>query len=493
MELQLYNTLTRKVEPVVPGAERPLRLYSCGPTVYAYAHIGNFRSFLTSDLIIRTAHAVGLQTRYVSNITDVGHLSEDDVADSGGQDRMEKALESEEGQRFPNVWSLADHYTAELLKDWAALNLLEPDVRPRATQHMREQILAIEALIERGHAYETENAVYFSVPSFPEYGKLSGNIDAEALAEGVRDVVVDEEKRDPRDFALWKKDDKHLMQWFSPWGWGFPGWHLECSVMATEYLGEAFDIHAGGEDLIFPHHECEMAQAESLSDQPFAKHWVHTRFLKVEGKKMSKSEGNYLLPRDLMEDVDPLALRYALISGHYRKPFNFTFKHLEDSSAIVARLKDVASRAGAVLQSTNGSPSPGELDADLESSYEAACEALCDNLNTPKALSATIAGLKFIEKQDRFEPAFAASVLKWLDRINDLLGIVAHGNVSDLSAEPTDEEDTVHEEEIESLIEERSQARAAKNWDRADEIRDTLREMGVELKDSPDGTTWKRA
>ena len=252
MEFRLHNTLTRRVEPVQTRIPNLLRIYSCGPTVYSYAHIGNFRTFLTTDLILRTARAIGWETRYVSNITDVGHLSEDDVADIGGEDRMAKALATEEGRQFPNVWALADHYTEALLDDWKALNLLEPDVRPRATQHIREQILAIEQLIASGHAYETENAVYFSVPSFPDYGKLSGNRDADSLAEAVRDVVVDSEKRDSRDFALWKKDDKHLMQWFSPWGWGFPGWHLECSVMAAQYLGEEIDIHAGGEDLIFP-------------------------------------------------------------------------------------------------------------------------------------------------------------------------------------------------------------------------------------------------
>ncbi|RMH60158.1 MAG: cysteine--tRNA ligase, partial [Bacteroidetes bacterium] len=224
---RLYNTLTHRVEPIELLEPGHLRFYSCGPTVYSYAHIGNFRSFLTADLILRTARAIGWKTTYVSNITDVGHLTEDDVADAGGEDKMARALRSPEGRRFANVWDLARYYTGALLDDWRALNLIEPDVRPRATEHMREQILAVERLIQTGHAYETERGVYFSVPSFEGYGKLSGNREVDRLIEGAaaesRDVVQDPDKRDPRDFALWKKDPAHLMQWYSPWGWGFPG------------------------------------------------------------------------------------------------------------------------------------------------------------------------------------------------------------------------------------------------------------------------------
>ncbi len=518
MQLRLHNTLTRRVEPVRLAKPGMLRIYSCGPTVYSYAHIGNFRTFLATDLILRTAHAIGWKTRYVSNITDVGHLSEDDVADIGGEDRMAKALSSDEGRHFPNVWSLADHYTQALLDDWKALNLLEPDVRPRATQHMREQILAIETLIDRGHAYETGDAVYFSVPSFPNYGKLSGNIDPDNLEEGVRDVVVDSEKRDPRDFALWKKDDKHLMQWYSPWGWGFPGWHLECSVMSAQYLGESIDIHAGGEDLIFPHHECEIAQAESVSDGPFVTHWVHSRFLQVEGKKMSKSQGNYLVPREVMgsdleggRGVDPLALRYALISGYYRKPFNFTLKNLDDSAAIVARFKEAARvtlaalAAPATLEEGTTSTSPGRSDKlrqELDASYDTTLAAMCNDLNTPKALAAALSGLKSVERCRNPDLAEAVLAMGWLERINDLLGIVSHGRVADLSTAENGKQGNQGNQEkddhgvdtgdIEALIDERNEARESKDWGRADEIRDELAAVGVELKDGPDGTTWKR-
>ncbi|MDE2996435.1 MAG: cysteine--tRNA ligase, partial [Bacteroidota bacterium] len=229
---RIYNTLTNQAEELVPRQPDHLTFYSCGPTVYSYAHIGNFRSFITADLILRAAQAIGWDVTYATNITDVGHLTEDDLTDPSGEDRMVKALKSKEGEQFVNIWDLARHYTTTLVEDWHRLNLREPTIRPRATEHMREQIAAVQKLVENGHAYETDKGVYFSVTSFPEYGKLSGNTLDLDLEQTVRDVVVDEGKKDRRDFALWKKDDKHLMQWFSPWGWGFPGWHIECSVMA---------------------------------------------------------------------------------------------------------------------------------------------------------------------------------------------------------------------------------------------------------------------
>ncbi|MDK3157575.1 hypothetical protein QPK87_13465 [Kamptonema cortianum] len=284
-EFLLYDTLSRKVKPLQTVEPGHLRFYSCGPTVYNYAHIGNFRTFLTSDLIVRTAEAIGWRVTYVSNITDVGHLTQDDLADAGGDDKMASALKSKEGEQFANIWDLARFYADAFESDWRKLNLKEPTIRPRATDHMREQIVEIQQLIESGNAYETPTGVYFSVDSFSEYGKLSGNRDRENLQVGVRDVVKDDNKKNPADFALWKKDDKHLMQWYSPWGWGFPGWHIECSAMARKYLGDTIDLHGGGEDLKFPHHECEIAQSESSSGKPFSNHWLHVTFLQVEGEK----------------------------------------------------------------------------------------------------------------------------------------------------------------------------------------------------------------
>ena len=508
---RLTNTLAREVQTVTPAAYAPdgrplLRFYSCGPTVYSYAHIGNFRTFLTADLVVRTAEALGWAVRYVSNVTDVGHLTEDDVADGAGEDKMAKALASKDGEAFETVWDLARHYTEALKRDWDLLNLIEPDIRPRATEHVREQILAVEALMASGHAYETADGVYFHVPSFPDYGKLSGNTDAEGLVEGTREVVRDDGKRDPRDFALWKKDAGHLMQWYSPFvegeagGWGFPGWHLECSVMAQKYLGETIDLHGGGEDLRFPHHECEIAQAEALTGQPFSRYWMHTRFLQVEGEKMSKSKGNFLTVRDLTaapedggrEDwaapLDPLALRLALISGHYAKPFNLTRKTLADAAKNLQRYRDAVEAAR--LGTEADRPGDDGLSADLDAAYADALAAMADDLNTPIALAAGLRGAAAILKAHREAPLSGASARAadaYLDRIDALLGIV-HAQVPADDAEAADDLAA----QVEPLVVQRTAARAAKDWARADAIRDELAALGVEVVDTPAGPEWRR-
>lgn len=499
LTLRLYNTLTHSVEPVDLIEPGHLRFYSCGPTVYTYAHIGNFRSFLTADLILRTAQALGWETTFVSNVTDVGHLTQDDLVDPSGEDKMAAALERE-GTRFPNIYDLARFYTNALVDDWHALNLREPDVRPRATEHVSHQIKAVEQLVKRGHAYETGQGIYFSVASFPDYGKLSGNRSADDLEAGVREELVDDpEKRDPRDFALWKKDPDHLMQWYSPWGWGFPGWHIECSVMSAEYLGPHIDLHAGGEDLIFPHHECEIAQAESLTDddEPFARHWVHTRFLQVEGEKMSKSKGNFFTVRDLIEPaseggrgVDPLALRYALLSGQYRKPFNFTMKTLKDSARMVRRYQDAADLIDAALE--QGDEGDDRVDERLRDIYDRTLAAMCDDLNTPQALAVAHEGVKLLHGMgDDLNAASARSAQRWLEKTNALLGIV-WSEYSDDTAARDDAESDPLAEKVEALLEERAAARKAGNYDRADAIRDELDAMGIEVMDSTNGTTWRK-
>ncbi|MEM1095978.1 MAG: cysteine--tRNA ligase [Bacteroidota bacterium] len=492
MTFRLFNTLSRSVEPIEPAEPNHLRFYGCGPTVYSYAHIGNFRSFLTADLILRTAQAIGWETTYVSNITDVGHLTEDDLADASGEDKMAKALKSKEGEAFANVYDLARYYADALIADWHALNLHEPTVRPRATEHVTQQIDAVEQLLAKGHAYETENAVYFSVDSFGDYGKLSGNAAADALEAAVRDVVVDSDKRDPRDFALWKKDPKHLMQWYSPFGRGFPGWHIECSVMAREYLGDSFDLHTGGEDLIFPHHECEIAQSECLTGQPFARYWAHTRFLQVEGEKMSKSKGNFYTLRDLIapeseggKDVDPLAVRYTLISGQYRKPFNFTLKTLKASAKHVQRFQALDEAVAAALDD----PQPGDdtVGKALTSIYDRVLGAMLDDLNTPAALAAALGGVKMLENRGDLNGASAEAAKQWLDNVNDLLGIVRPLS----PREVVDEVDPMAAE-VEALIAERNAARKAKDFARADAIRNDLAERGIDLMDTPTGTTWSK-
>ena len=492
---QLYNSLTRRVEPLELLEPGHLRFYACGPTVYSYAHIGNFRSFLTADLILRTAQAIGWQTTYVSNVTDVGHLTEDDYADAGGEDRMVQALRSKEGERFANVWDLARYYTEVLLEDWQLLNLREPDVRPRATEHVMQQIKAVEQLLEKGHAYETAQGIYFSVESFPDYGKLSGNIASDQLEEARRDLVYDTEKRNPRDFALWKKDPTHLMQWHSPWGWGFPGWHIECSVMSMTYLGEQFDLHTGGEDNIFPHHECEIAQAESITGRPWVEHWVHTRFLQVEGEKMAKSAGNFYTLRDLIapqseggRGIDPLALRLTLIVGQYRKPYNFTFDTLRDNARHVRRFQEAFARVERIA--AEDPPGDDRVGDRLEALYRRALLAMLDDLNTPEAIAASLEGVRLINSiGETLNGASARRARAWLDQVNALLGLVYHE--TETAARPSDETDALAEK-IEALLAERVAARQAKDYARADAIRDEIDAMGIEVMDSPEGTTWRR-
>ncbi len=492
---QLYNSLTRRVEPLELLEPGHLRFYACGPTVYSYAHIGNFRSFLTADLILRTAHAIGWETTYVSNITDVGHLTEDDYADAGGEDRMVKALRSKEGERFANVWDLARYYTEVLLEDWRLLNLRQPDIRPRAAEHVTQQIKAVEQLLEKGHAYETVQGIYFSVESFPDYGKLSGNIASDQLEEARRDLVHDTEKRNPRDFALWKKDPTHLMQWHSPWGWGFPGWHIECSVMSMTYLGQQFDLHTGGEDNIFPHHECEIAQAESMTGQPWVGHWVHTRFLQVEGEKMAKRSGNFYTLRDLIapeseggRGIDPLALRLTLIAGQYRKPYNFTFDTLRDNARHVRRFQEALDRVDRIV--AEDPPGSDRVGDRLDTLYARSREALLDDLNTPEAIAAALEGVRLINGiGENLNGASARKARAWLDQVNALLGIVYHETKT--AAPPSDEADPLREK-VEALLAQREAARQAKDYARADAIRDEIDAMGIEVMDSPEGTTWRR-
>jgi cysteinyl-tRNA synthetase len=485
---RLYDTMTRKLKPLECLEPGHLRFYSCGPTVYSYAHIGNFRTFLTGDLIIRTAQALGWRVTYVSNITDVGHLTQDDVADAAGEDKMARALHSKEGEQFHNVWELAEYYEDAFREDWARLNLQEPTVRPKATQHMREQILAAQQLVEQGNAYETPTGVYFNVSSFPTYGKLSGNTQ-ENLKKAVREVVVDDNKREQADFALWKKDDKHLMQWYSPFEWGFPGWHLECSVMARAYLGDTIDLHGGGEDLIFPHHECEIAQSEAMTGKPFSNHWVHTRFLQVNGEKMSKSQGNFYTVRGLLEKgADPLAIRYALISGVYSKPLNFTDQSLVDAMGNVDRLR----RADALAAAAAESSTAGEdsLGSTLDELYDEALEAMCGDLNTSVALAKTLEGARTILREgETMSAASGASAVRFMDRINALLGIV-RSEREDLLPTEAVKGPQVDEARIAQLIEERAAAKKAKDFGRADEIRKQLDAEGIELRDTPEGTVW---
>lgn len=479
----LYDTLSRTEKPLVPAEPGHLKFYSCGPTVYSYAHIGNFRTFLTADLIVRAAEAIGWKVTYVSNITDVGHLTQDDVADAGGEDKMERALKSKDGEKFANVWDLARYYGNAFIEDWHRLRLREPSIRPRATEHMREQIEAVQTLVDKGHAYATPTGVYFRLSSFPEHGKLSGNVDKEQLQVAVRDVVQDDNKEHPGDFALWKKDDKHLMQWFSPWGWGFPGWHIECSAMAMKYLGDTLDLHAGGEDLVFPHHESEIAQSECLTGKIFSHHWLHTRFLLVDGEKMSKSKGNYYTVRDLCEErgEDPVALRYALLAVPYGKPLNFTLQGLADATKNVERYRECRRLVDVAKSRPEGEDALGD---ELERLASETLDAMLNDLNTSVALAKALEGTGVIFRdQATMGAASARSAELFLNRIDQLLGI----------APPLEQDaEEPFEKELQADIQKRADLKAAKQFAEADAVRQKWAERGIELRDTPEGTVWKR-
>ncbi len=331
--MKVFNTYTRRKEEFEPIEPGKVRMYNCGPTVYNFAHIGNARAFVFADVLRRTLEYFGCPVTQIMNITDVGHMTSD--ADAG-EDKMAKA--AREQKKDP--WQIAEFYTKAFLEDIRTLNIQPAFKYPRATEHIPEMIALIERLIGNGHAYVVNGNVYYDISTFPRYGRLSGNT-IEQLEAGAR-IEVNPEKRHPADFALWKQDPKHIMQWDSPWGRGFPGWHIECSAMSVKYLGEQFDIHTGAEDNIFPHHESEIAQSEGATGKvPWVKYWMHARFLLVNGQKMSKSLGNFFTLRDLLEKgCDPMAVRYVLMSTHYRQPLNFTLESVEAAKDSIRRLKD---------------------------------------------------------------------------------------------------------------------------------------------------------
>ena len=473
MNLKVYNTITRKKEVFKPLENNTVKIYNCGPTVYTYAHIGNFRTFLFDDTLRRVLEYLGYTVRQVMNITDVGHMTTDDDIDAGeGLDKLQEQAKKENKDPL----QIARFYEEAFLEDFDRLGLLRPEVFPRATEHIGEMIEFVERLLEKGIAYKIDEEVFFDLSKFPAYGKLSGNT-LDELRAGHR-VEVDDRKKSPFDFYLWKSDPKHLMQWPSPWNeHGFPGWHLECSVMSMKYLGETLDIHTGGEDNIFPHHEDEIAQSEALTGKPFSRYWMHVRHLLVNGEKMSKSKGNFYTVRDLIEkNWRGNEIRYALIAGHYRQNLNFTEQALDDARKSLRRLTDFV----ASMESKDGTGTGGEVAQALEKADGEFRAAICDDINIAAALGAVFNMVREInrlgDKVSHDEAASAVATLRDFDRVLNVL--------------PREERGI--DAEIEALIEERAAARKAKNFKRSDEIRDELAEMGIELDDYAGGTRWKR-
>jgi cysteinyl-tRNA synthetase len=512
--VRIHDTLSGDSVVLAPlaGSAGPVTFYSCGPTVYDDAHIGNFRSFLNADMLRRTIELAGLPVRHVMNITDVGHMTDDAQADGGGEDKMAVAgrrlLEAKKAGTLPagasidpdDPLAIADFYAARFLEDARHLGLKvaieaerDPSLMPRPTRWVPQMIAMVQALVDRGHAYVArDGVVYFDVRSYPDYGRLSGNT-LDALREGEGGRVSAENqaaKRHPADFMLWKPDAKHLMKWDSPWGAGYPGWHLECSAMAAGLLGEQIDLHSGGEDNIFPHHECEIAQSRCCFGKPsFARLWFHTRHLVVEGQKMSKSKGNFFTARDLFaRGVTPAALRLELVRTHYRTNSNFTLqgltdcqrmidrwsRHAETLEAAVAALK---AAGDASMAARHAATTPGPLETALES-FTA---ALCDDLNVARA----IAVLNEALGQDHAAacPARELQALRRMDSVLDVLDRnrpVASKASDDLEAK------------VNALLVRRAAARAAKDWPASDQVRDELAALGVQVKDGPTGTTWSR-
>jgi cysteinyl-tRNA synthetase len=478
MPLTVYNSLVRKLEPFQPIAEGRVNMYVCGPTVYASSHIGHAKTYISFDVISRYLRYSGYRVRYVQNITDVGHLLD------SGEDRILKGAVRERLEPM----ELVERYTREYFAGMDALGVRRPDISPRASGHIPEQIEWIKRLLEKGHAYELNGSVYFYVRSFPAYGKLSGRRLEDQ--EGGARVEVREDKRNPEDFALWKKaEPEHILRWPSPWGWGFPGWHIECSAMSTKYLGETFDIHGGGVDNIFPHNECEIAQAEAVTGKPFARYWLLTGSLTVGGVKMSKSLNNFVSIQDALVRYRPEAIRFFMLSSNYRSPIDYSEEAMQGASRGWERL---AAGYPAVLQRL---ASAGPQDAPLSSAASELTEdirgrfrqAMDEDFNAPAAIAVLFDFTREVNIRLGAAEAPGKQDLELFSALyrelaGDVLGLLPEGDPGSGARESS---------LVQLLIALRNEARARKDWTLSDSIRGRLAEIGVLLEDGKEGTTWK--
>lgn len=466
--MKIYNTLTRKKEEFVPIDENEIKIYVCGPTVYNYFHIGNARPFVVFDTLRKYLTYRGKNVKFVQNFTDV----DDKIINKA---REEGVTASE----------ISEKYIEEYYKDAGALNVEKATVHPKVTENMEEIINFVQELIDKGYAYEVNGDVYYSTRKFDEYGKLSKQ-NIEDLESGAR-IEVEEKKQDPLDFALWKaqKADDELA-WKSPWGLGRPGWHIECSVMSTKYLGETIDIHAGGQDLTFPHHENEIAQTEAHTGKPFANYWMHNGYITIDNEKMSKSKGNFFTVRDILKDYDGEIMRFFLLSGHYRSPINFSRELMEQAKNALARMQNAKNNLKHLSEKGEGSMTDTEQKAyeDLLKYRDKFIAAMDDDLNTADAISVIFELIKDINTatKDGASKEFAEKSLSLLDELTGVLGILREKEASDEI-----------DEEIQKLVDERQAARKAKNFARADEIRDILKAKGITLEDTPQGVRIVKA
>ncbi|MFM1871502.1 MAG: hypothetical protein RL398_924 [Planctomycetota bacterium] len=477
MAIRLYNSLTRQVEELRPLHPGRVTMYHCGPTVYSSPHIGNFRSFLFADVLRRFVEDQGYAVEQVMNLTDVGHLTLDDI--EGGEDKMEAASR----KTGKTAWEIAEQYAQEFFACQQQLHVRLPHHMPRATQFIAQMGAIIDDLLQKGVAYQVNGNVYFAIEKFPEYGKLSGKV-LDELEEGAR-VAVNDEKRDPRDFALWKVDAKHQMQWDAPFrggAKGFPGWHIECSAMSMHYLGAQIDVHTGGEDNMFPHHECEIAQTEAHTGKRFVSIWLHARHLLVDGKKMSKSLGNFFTVADVLaKGYTGLELRYALIRVQYRQSLNFTLAGLDEARAAIGRVQQCRRR---LVRVRDGADAAGtdSLEVAVGAAQTAFTAAMSEDLNVSEALAAVF---EFVAACNKATPsaAAAAAALAAFARFEDVLGC--------FGAEPAAAEEAPAA--LLELLAARNAAKQQKDWATADRLRAEIAAVGWKIVDAASGARLEKA
>ena len=486
MTIQVYNVLTRQKEDFKPVNPDLVTMYVCGPTVYDVPHIGHAKTYISFDVIVRYLRFSGYRVRYVQNITDVGHILDT------GEDRILKGARRERIEPMEVV----ERYTRAYFAAMDALGVTRPDISPRASAHVPEQIEMAKQLIAGGYAYEIDGSVYFSVEKFPAYGKLSGR-HVEELEEGARTgtpfrVAVRDEKRHPADFALWKKaEPEHILRWPSPWGWGYPGWHLECSVMATKYLGETFDIHGGGVDNIFPHNDCEIAQAEAATGKPFANYWLLTGSLTLDGVKMSKSLGNVLNVETALQKYSPQAIRYFILSSHYSNPIDFSDAAIEAAAKglerVLVPVRSVRDRLRAAAESD--ADAGAAFCPALDRHRAALQEALDDNFNAPAALGVLNQLTTDVNTLLNSGQPIGQATLTAIDQLYRDYGSTVLGVIPDEFKQESNFE--LVDGLVRLLIDMRKEARQAKDFKRSDQIRDQLAALGVVLEDGRGGTAYR--
>ena len=472
MTLQLYNTQSRRkerFEPVTPGR---VGIYACGPTVYSDPHLGHARGPIIMDVLRRWLEHEGYKVRFVTNVTDVGHLTDD--ADEG-EDKLLKRAKLEQLEPM----EIAEKYFWSYFDSLAKLGVRRPNIIPKASGHITEQIELTQVLLDKEFAYEREGSVYFDVSAWDDYGELSGR-DTDELIEGTR-VEVRSDKDDPRDFALWKHaEPEHIMRWNSPWGEGFPGWHLECSVMSTKYLGDEFDIHGGGLDLIFPHHECEIAQAKAAGKK-FARTWLHWNMITLGGEKMAKSKNHFVTLDELFDQYDPLVIRFHLLRSHYRSVSDFSEESLTSSQQGLRRLRDAHKEAARLAG--NAEPEKGAFDGERAKF----AEAMNDDLSTPQAVAVLFDAARDVNSNlsSGASAGYAAAAKAFFEEtLGEVMGVLGDGDSQQTNT-------NVLNGLLELVTEERQNARLRRDFDTSDKIRDRLAELGIVLEDTSEGSRWK--